>query len=270
MHIHRGIWIGILIAIIGSGSFSLAKADTINILSRRYHVHAEESAHVSGFPGVESSEQDIVTVVFPTITATANLPDIGGLTSASVIGGVGPSPVSSGYLSANAFSIAGSLPYALATASIDFQSTDAVSLSLLTSGGLGDASFGDNYVRLTDLTDGLVLLDFHGNIVPVFRNDLADSFTFQLDPTKTYRLEVGATVDTNDGASARVDFNVPEPSSFVLLAPGLAALLIVQKKHLHPSTFFLKLSRPYWNGTPVTACGKGPRHRWGAGCHCNL
>jgi hypothetical protein len=207
------IRISVLIVVIGSGSLTFSHATGIDVLSLSYTATAD-----LGNPVVCSDQEQSSSV-----PVNASCTQGFAVSQAITNGSTGPF---SGFLSSSA-SVNGEIGVATANSVMDFDTSAPLDLSLSTSGsGIPGTTFST--IKLTDLTDNLVLFQFSGRNDFGFQ-DLTGSFTFSLDASKDYRLQVSSSTGP-DNTRARVDYSVPEPSSFALLLPCFATLCIACRK----------------------------------------
>src|SRR5262245_48828259 len=131
MHIHRGIWISLFIALVCCPT--LSQADALLSFKRDYHVQAESHSILG-----DHASQDIETIFNSQLSITVSS-EFGAAASASTDGALYPTPppgapVSSGFLSSGGRVNGGGNGSSSALASIDFMPTDWLNLNLLASG----------------------------------------------------------------------------------------------------------------------------------------
>lgn len=200
--------------LIGSGLVTPAQAGPITVLSQTYEIHGGTlvtSVNQTSSTGPVSANIDDGPFGFVSLLSDGIVGSSTGFLITDVL--------------AACFECGGE-----ASASMDFLTTSPTSLNLTTSGGylVGAALSG---IRLTNLTDQLVLLNFSGVPGNGFY-DLTSSFFFSLDSSKQYRLEAWAETAGADAARSQVEFNVavPEPSTLSLLLSSVSVLGFVRRK----------------------------------------
>ena len=211
----RFLWIGVLLVFLGASNAALSHAATISVINQTYQIGGGTSnnsiSQSSSTPPLSGSVAELGEQVFLIADGAVSLSSGFIFAGVDVTGGGG----------------------GVASAILDFRPSMSSWLMLTTSGAYFPGE-GNGQVQLVNLTDNVSLLNYGG--VPDFflgTNILAGSFTFLIDPSKAYRLEVDAGQGGPDFADARIDFliaAVPEPATIWLLVSSLAGCAIAQRK----------------------------------------
>ena len=212
MEFRTRIGVTVVVLFLISGSFTAARAASINILAQTYSITA-------------STEHSFDHQTSATPPLAETLWELGGFVTVS---SDGKTTSSSGFLSAGVDAEGGG---GSAAAVLDFRPAMDLFITLKTLGGHVGGGWGE--VLFRNLTENTTLLDDFGFTSDFDHWQIDGSYIFALDHSKTYRLEADGSAGIDVGG-ARVNYSVAtatEPMACWLVLLVLPALVVHHIKH---------------------------------------